>query len=77
MSKLGCLCVYMAVYYNMGTFALVCFAHDNLQSLVSQNMYVHAQLVMFVVQVESRGMGVEGGRKSRHERLCTRRDTSF
>jgi len=61
MSKLGNLCVYMAVYYNMGTFALVCFAHDNLQSLVPQSMYVHAQLVMFVVQVGSRGVGVEGG----------------
>ena len=31
----------MAVYYNMGTFALVCFAYDSLQSLVPQNMYVH------------------------------------
>ena len=51
----------MAVYYNIRSFALVCFAHDNLQSLVPQNIYVHTQLVMFVVQVGSRRMGVEGG----------------
>lgn len=50
----------MAVYYNMGTFALVCFANDNLRSLVPRNTYVYAQLVKFAVHVSSRDVGVEG-----------------
>ena len=55
----------MAVYHKIGTFALVCFARDNLQKFTKFNpekIYVYAQLVMFVVQVASRGVGVEGGR---------------
>ena len=56
----------MAVYHKIGTFALVCFARDSLQKFTKFNpekIYVYARLVMFVVQVESRGVGLEGGHK--------------
>ena len=56
----------MAVYHKIGTFALVCFARDSLQKFTKFNpekIYVYAQLVMFVVQVGSRGVGLEGGHK--------------